>query len=324
MGVGLATAAVLPTAAGAATTLKMGTFSASSSPWADAMRKFADVVKTKTNDQYEIAVYTDAQLGDMQQLLTGTQLGTIDMAYFDVSVAAFLKGAEPLKVLIVPYLFDSPKDAARILNSDLFKGIYDQMAEKTGVRVFAAYGDRSPRAIQTTRGPIMKPEDLKGMRLRVPGIDVYQDTFETLGAKVTPLGMTEIYNALSRGIVEGQDNGFDVSLPLKFQEVAKYWSATDQVYAVTGWFISDRLWKSMSPETQAAFIEAAKQGGAVATEETDKLDAQGPYIIKQAGGTYVVPDREAFKKALANVYKDFEGKVWPDGLVEKIKAMQGH
>jgi tripartite ATP-independent transporter DctP family solute receptor len=305
-------------------TLKMGTFSAANSPWADGMREFSRIVKEKTNGRINIAVYTDAQLGDMQQLLTGMQLGTIDMAYFDVTVAAFLKGGETLMVCIVPYLFDSKEKTAQVLNSDLFKGIYEDIAAKTGVRIFAVYGDRSPRAVQTTKGPINKPEDLVGLRLRVPGIDIYKRTFETMGVKVTPMGMSDIYNGLSRGIVDGQDNGIDVSIPLKFHEVAKYWSATDHVYSGTGWFISDKLWKSLSDADRAIMTAAAKDAGLITSKATEKLEADAKDIFKQAGVTYVVPDREAFRTKLADLYKEFEGKVWPAGLIGKIRAMQGH
>lgn len=303
-------------------TLRMGTFATSTSPWGQAMRAFSEIIEKKTEGRIEISVYTDGQIGGMQQLLTGMQLGTIDMAYFDVTVAAFLKGAESIKVAIVPYLFNSKADAAKVLNSDLFQGIYGDIAANTGVRIFAAYGDRSPRAIQTTKGPIETPEDLKGLKMRVAGIDVYEHTFEKLGSQITPLGMTEIYNALSRGIVDGQDNGFELAIPPKFHEVAKYWSATDHVYGVTGWFISDQIWDQLSAEDQAIFLEAAKEAGQVSTDATNELDANGLKLLEEAGVTYTVPDRDAFRAALADIYKDFEGKVWPEGLVAKIKAIQ--
>lgn len=323
MGASLFAAAVLAAPANAADmTLRMGTFATSTSPWAQAMRAFAEGISEKTDGRIEIAVYTDGQIGGMQQLLTGMQLGTIDMAYFDVTVAAFLKGAEQIKVAIVPYLFNSKADAAKVMNSELFQRIYDDIAENTGVRIIAAYGARSPRAIQTTKGPIEKPEDLKGMKMRVAGIDVYEKTFETLGTQITPLGMTEIYNALSRGIVDGQDNGFELAIPPKFHEVAKYWSATDHVYGVTGWFISESVWNRLSAEDQAIFLDVAKAAGKVSTEATNALDEKGREILKEAGVTYTVPDRDAFRAALAGVYKEFEGEVWPEGLVEQIKAMQ--
>ncbi|MCF3933226.1 TRAP transporter substrate-binding protein [Acuticoccus sp. M5D2P5] len=303
-------------------TLRMGTFATSTSPWAQAMNAFSDIVEDRTEGRIAVEVYTDGQLGDMQQLLTGMQLGTIDMAYFDVTVAAFLKGAEEIKVAIVPYLFATKADAAMVLNSDLFQKIYADIADRTGVRIFAAYGDRSPRAIQTTKGPIETPEDLEGLRMRVAGMDIYEATFETLGTKITSLGMTEIYNALSRGIVDGQDNGFELAIPPKYHEVAKHWSATDHVYGVTGWFISEQVWNRLSDEDKAIFREAGKAAGKVSTDATNALDAQAREILEAAGVTYTEPDRAAFEEALKDVYKQFEGTTWPEGLVAQIRAMQ--
>jgi TRAP-type C4-dicarboxylate transport system substrate-binding protein len=167
------------------------------------------------------------------------------------------------------------------------------------VRIVGAYGARSPRALQTTRGPIRRPEDLRGMKLRIPPIDVFQATFEALGVQNTPLGVGEIYTALSRGLVEGQDNGFDLSIPLRFHEVAKHWSATDHGFELTGWFISNRLWNSLRPQDRNALVAAARAGGEVTTRETEALDAEGIQILRQHNVTYTVPDRDAFRAATA-------------------------
>jgi TRAP-type C4-dicarboxylate transport system substrate-binding protein len=136
------------------------------------------------------------------------------------------------------------------------------------------------------------------------------------------MGMTEIYNALSRGIVDGQDNGFELAIPPKYHEVAKHWSATDHVYGVTGWFMSDAKWQALSEGDKEVFIEAAKEAGQVSTELTAELDAQGRQILEEAGVTFTEPDREAFREALSALYKEFEGRLWPEGLVAEIRAMQ--
>jgi TRAP-type C4-dicarboxylate transport system substrate-binding protein len=128
--------------------------------------------------------------------------------------------------------------------------------------------------------------------------------------------------ALQQGVVEGQDNGFDLAMPLKFYEAAKYWCATDHVYEVTGWFISEKLWTKLNPEERKIFLEAAKEAGQVATDLVEQLDKDSIETLKKSGCTYTVPDKEAFKKAWADVYKPFEGKVWPEGMVQKIQDMQ--
>jgi TRAP-type C4-dicarboxylate transport system substrate-binding protein len=111
-------------------------------------------------------------------------------------------------------------------------------------------------------------------------------------------------------------------MPLKFHEAAKFWCATDHAYEMTGWFISEKLWTKLTAEEKKIFLDAAKEAGQLATDLVEQLDKDSIEILKKSGCTYTVPDREAFKKAWANVYKPFEGKAWPQGMVQKIQDMQ--
>lgn len=317
-----AAAAVLALPAHAERRIRIGTISSQGSPWHKAMLRFAEVADKESKGQLKVQVFTDAQLGDIGQMYSSMQLGTLEMGYFGLAALTTLKGAEPMNVLFVPYLFTSAESAEKIANTGEFKKLYEDAAAKTGIRVVGAYGQRSARAVQTTKGPIVKPEDLKGMRLRVPSIEMLKATFETLGVQVTPMGMMDIYTALSRGTVAGQDNGFDLSMPLRFQEVAKYWSATDHAYELTGWFMSDKLWRSLTDAERAALVKAAQAGGEVSTAETKKLDAESIETIRKSGGTYTVPDRAAFRNALKDVHKPYDGKLWPAGMVDRIRSAQ--
>lgn len=302
--------------------IRLATQSPGNSPWQRAMQKFADVVAAETKGEVKVKVYTDGQLGDLPQLLSGMQLGTQDMAYFALGGAFFLKDAAPLQVAYLPYLFDSKEGAAKALNSAPMKKLYEEVAQKTGVRIFAISGARSPRAIQTTKGPITRPEDLKGLKMRIPGLPIFDATFRTLGVRIVPMNMTEMFTAFSAGTIEGQDNGADLSIPFKFHEVAKYWSATDHVYEQTAWYIADKLWAKLTPAQQSAFVKASAEGGKIADAEIQKLDEQVPSIMKSANATYTVPDRDAFRKALSGVAAQFEGKVWPAGLAEQLQKAQ--
>ncbi|MEJ1977560.1 MAG: TRAP transporter substrate-binding protein [Acetobacteraceae bacterium] len=301
-------------------TLRLASIAMTNSPWHFAMNKFRDVVHEKTNGTLDVSVYTDGQLGDMSQMMSGLQLGTLDMCYVGASAPVALRGAEVLNILYVPYIFSSVTSAEAICNGEEFNAIYDKVAKATGVRTIGAWGQRSPRALQSIRGPITEPSQVKGLRLRIPISETIKAAFETLGAQIVPMGMLEIYTALSRGTIDGQDNGFDLSVPGHFYEAAKYWSATDHVYELVGWFISERLWQKLSSDEQKAVADAAKQGGQVTTDLTRKLDQDSLNILKANGCNYVVPDRDKFRAALADSHKKFDGKLWPKGMVEHVRA----
>ncbi len=302
-------------------TLRFGSPFVSGTNLHKGMLKFAEIVDRESGGKIKVQVYTDSQIGDIQQLLAGMQLGTVDMAYLGVGNSGQFKDCGALNVSYLPYLFKSKEAATEVLNGPIFQEFYDQCAKSSGTRIFAVAGARSPRAIVTTR-PVHRPEDLKGMRLRIPPIPIFRDTFETLGVKVVPLGLNEVYMVLSRGQVDGQDNGFDLTLSFRFHEVSKYWCATDHVYDVAAWYISERRWKSLTPEQQALFRRAAKESGVLVTKLGEEFDRAGREELKKAGVTYFVPDRKAFEAAWKDVYKNYEGKAWPVGLVARIKAAQ--
>ncbi len=312
----------VPAAQAADLMLRFGTPFVTNSNLHKAMEKFAEVVAQDSGGKIKVQVYADSQIGDIQQLIAGMQLGTVDMAYLGVGNSGQVKDCGALNIAYLPYLFKNKDTATRVLNGPIFRELYESCARSSGLRIFAVAGARSPRAIVTTKGPVRKPEDLKGMRLRIPPIPIFRETFETLGVKVVPLGLNEVYMALSRGQVDGQDNGFDLTLTFRFHEVSKYWSATDHVYDVAAWYISEKRWKSLTKEQQDLLQRAAQAGGKVATDLGEQFDRQGIEELKKSGVTYVVPDKAAFETAWRDVYKSYEGSAWPAGLVDRIKAAQ--
>ena len=316
-------AAAVPTVRAQGTReLRMGTPFVNGSNLHQAMQKFAEVVNGQTGGRYKVLVYTDSQIGDIQQLISGMQLGTVDMAYLGIGNGASLKGGAPLNIAYTPYLFKTKDTAREILNGPIFAEMFENLAKESGVRAFAAAGARSGRAVQSIKGPVNKPTDLNGMRLRIPPIDMFRAAFESVGVKPVPMGLADVYQALSRGQIDGQDNGFDLSLSFKWHEVAKYWSATNHCYELATWYVSDKLWQTMTAADRDTFKRAAHEGGLVATRLGEEIDRNGIEELKKAGVTYVVPDIPAFREAFKDVHKPYEGKVWPVGLVDKIRSMQ--
>jgi TRAP-type transport system periplasmic protein len=298
------------------------------SPWPTTstphagVARFVQEVDKLSKGQIKIQLYPDAQLGDIQAEVTGVQTGTIDMAYLGVGNAAVLKGGGALNVVYVPFLFKNRQVVPEIVNSPLFQEFYDSLAKESNVRVFASYGSRLPRACNTVKGPIIKPADLKGLKMRVPPVELMRATWEKLGTKPVVMGLGDIYMALSRGQIDGQENGIDAIVGYKWYEVTKFYSPLGQTFEVASYYISEKIWQTLSPAEKDILVRAAKLGGESMTKAGDDLEKQGLESMKQHGITISEPDIEAFKEALKDVYKPYEGKLWPAGLVDKIRAMQ--
>jgi TRAP-type C4-dicarboxylate transport system substrate-binding protein len=287
----------------------------------DGLIKFAETVAADSKGRIKVNVFTDSQIGDIQQLITGLQLGSIDMAMSGMGNISIFRGGGAFNVGAVPYLFRSKAAVEKVVNGPVFAPLRDEVIKGSGVRILTLGGARSARALQTVRGPVNRPDEVKDMRLRVPPVELYRAMFAKLGAKAVPTGLSDVYLALSKGQVEGQDNGFDISLPFKWHEVAKFWSATDHSFETNGWYMNEKLFQSFSDEDRNIFIKAAQAGGEVITKLGEEFDAKGVETLKTLGVTYTKPDLEPWRQACADVHKSYEGKMWPEGLVEKIRNL---
>jgi len=314
-------AAVSPAAAQHVRELRLGSPWPSTSTIHAALPVFAAAVDRESKGTIKVRIYPDSQLGDIQSLINGVQLGTVDMTYLAIGNAGVLKGGAPLNVAYVPYLFKSKAGAEKVVNSPVFQELYDNLAKESGVRIFAVYGARSPRAIQNRVRAVSKPEDLKGLKIRIPPIEGIRVAFDTMGAKPVVLGLGDTYNAIERGQVDGHENGIDAAVGYKWYEVAKYFTPTDHIFETGAFYINEKLWQSLSKEEQQIFVNAAKEGGMAMTTAGDKVEADAKKIFADNKVEITQPDKPAFEKALADVYKRFEGKVWPEGLVERIRAI---
>ncbi len=284
--------------------------------------KFAEEIDARSNGQFKVLVYPDSQLGDIQALINGLQTGTVDMTYLAIGNANVLKGGQQLNLAYVPYLFKSKAAAEQIANAPVFQKMYDDVAAQSGVRIFAVYGQRSPRGVQNSKRDIVQPADLKGLKIRIPPIDGMRAFVGTLGAQGVVMGLGDTYQGISRGQVDGHENGIDAAIAFKWYEVAKHWSETAHMYETAAWYVQEKLWQSFSAEQRRMFVEAAKAGGAVMTRLGEEIEAKGLETFKANGVKVSTPDRAAFAAALKDVYKQYEGKVWPAGMVEQIRKMQ--
>src|SRR5215470_2447635 len=130
-------ASAAPFAQAADLTLRFGTPFVTNSNLHKGMEKFAEVVAQESGGKIKVGVYPDSQIGDIQQLIAGMQLGTVDMAYLGPGNSGQLKGCGALNISYLPYLFKSKRSAEDIINGPIFAELFDQCAKASGVRIFA-------------------------------------------------------------------------------------------------------------------------------------------------------------------------------------------
>ena len=287
-----------------------------------AINQIADNVRERTNGDVNIQVFPANQLGSIGATFSALTLGTIDMTMLDVSLLGYQKGHEEFFVGQVPFLFKNQAHARRAYNSDLFDDMYARLREQKGIRVLSVAGDRAPRALNTTVGPVFSPEDAKGITMRVLSNPVSIKSFDVWGMRPTPLNFGELYLAMRQGVVEGQDNGLDVTVPNNFHEITGYYAYLNHVRSLYGWYISEKTWQRLSESARAIVIEETeKAGDMISLLGQDRMERDLATIL-DAGLKVTIPDRAAFEALSRDVYKEFEGTLWRKGLVAEILAMQ--
>lgn len=287
-----------------------------------AIVQMAENVSERTGGEVEIQVFPAGQLGSIGATFSGMGLGTIDMTLLDVSLLGYQQGHEEFFVGQVPFLFKSQEAVSKVFNSDLFADMYDRIREEKGIRVMAVAGDRAPRSLNTTKGPIFSPEDAAGIKMRVLPNPVSIASFEAWGVDPTPLAFNELYLSMRQGVVEGQDNGLDVSVPNNFQEVTSHYAMLDHVRGIYGWYIADMTWERLSEEHREIVAEEAQNAGDMVSELGAQRMEDDLATILDAGLKVTIPNRAAFEELSKDIYKEFDGTLWRAGLVDEILAMQ--
>lgn len=293
--------------------LDLATAYSADSPAGKAMKKFVDDVKTKSNGTIEINLFTDGTLGNPKDNYSSVASGDLDMTM------AGLEGldlyAPEYTFLDAPFLMRSLKQQDAILTSgigDKLKAIY----KKNGFTTLG-FHNRDVRELAGTK-PLKTLDDLKGLKLRLPGMRVYVDTWSQLGVSSTTVAMNELYTALQTKVAEACEGGYEQMATLKLYEVQPYIMETDHVYEFVGLYINNKVFDKMTPEQKKILEDCAKED----LKYADQLAAESREQYKEQcvskGVQIVQVDRDAFRKALEDYYKEQFKNKWNVTTYEEI------
>ncbi|MEI4487552.1 TRAP transporter substrate-binding protein [Frigidibacter sp. MR17.14] len=297
-------------------TLKLGHLANEQNIWHKASVKFGEELSALTDGRIKVEVYPNETLGKEVDLINGMQLGTADMTITGES----LQNWAPMAALLaLPYAYTSLEQMDEVASGEIGKEIEAQIIDKAGVRPIA-YFARGPRELTSNR-PITKPEDLNGLKMRVPNVPLFLNVWQALGAQPTPMAFSEVFTSLQNGTIEAQENPLALIQSANFNEVQKNINMTDHVRSWIYLTISELTWEKLSEDDQKAVMEAAKR----AQEYERGLFADNETAIRKdleaKGVTFTEVDQAAFAaKAKDAVLSGVSEEIRP--TVEKIFAMQ--
>ncbi len=294
---------------------------------------FAAYVKEKTNGAIDIKTFPMSQLGGETSLAEQVQAGTLEIA--SVTTAVLSNHAPQVAIMDLPFVWPDRKTAYAVIDDEEFQQkLFSYLAPKGFIGI--GWTENEFRDISNSKRDIRKPEDLKGIKIRVMNSPIYIDTFKQLGASVTDLPFPEIYNALQSGTIDAQENPLLTTILIKATEVNKFVSITNHILTECVIIVTPDFWKKLSADQQKIFKEAAK----VCIKVNREVDAELMKKLPQSGLSVeefckkndvkvvqLTPEeREAFKQATKPIWDKYRPIVGPelfDFFMAKVKAHSG-
>jgi tripartite ATP-independent transporter DctP family solute receptor len=298
--------------------LRIGFLFAKDSQLGEGAKRFANDIAKQTNGRYRIEMYPNATAGGEVEMIKDVQLGHLDIGF--ITNAPFSGIIPEMGIFDISFLFRDAGHAHRTLDGPIGDEYLAKFKEHSMVGL--AWGENGMRHITNSKHPINKPDDLKGLKMRVPQSPVMIAAFKAMGADAQPLGFPALYGALQSHQFDGEENPLAVIIASHFDRVQKNLTLSGHVYSWAAVVMSPQAWDSLSEEDRRIFVAAAKAGGIASREAAAKAEADGVAMLKKAGMEVVASvDRAAFEKAVQPANAE-AAKQFGEKNIERIRAVQ--
>lgn len=285
------------------------------SPSGEALKEFAKLANEYSNGTVEVDTFFGSELGSLTAAVESMTQGTIDIVTTGTS---YFSGYVPqIQVFELPYIFDSNEEARKTLDSEPGDKIKELFPEK-GIQLLC-YWESGLRHVSNNRGPIVTPEDMKGLKIRTVVSTTQQKTWESFGAIPMAIDMNEVFTALQQGTVDAQENTLAQIVSTKMYEVQKYLSLTDHAYTPMPFCISKMTWDKLSDDQKDAVQRAAEEARDLQRKLDDKSDMENVEFLKEKGVIVEEnPDKKAFSELTQPVYDLFVEQTGTDEYLKMV------
>lgn len=289
-------------------------------PWGQAADKWVELVDERSEGRINMKIYSNSQLvsGDQTKEFSAMRSGLIDMAVG--STINWSPQVPELNLFSLPFLMPDYPAIDTITQGEVGEAVFAAI-QKRGVTPLA-WGENGFRELSNSKRAISEPADVEGLKIRVVGSPLFQDTFNALGANPTQMSWADAKPALTTGAVDGQENPLSVFDVARIDQVGQehltlwHYMADPLVFAV-----NNRVWATFSADDQALLKKAAIDAGQWEIEKSrSELDATLA-AIKERGVTVTEltsTQRDAFINATQSVYQEWSPRIGED-LVKKAQ-----
>ncbi|MBK1783668.1 DctP family TRAP transporter solute-binding subunit [Prauserella cavernicola] len=288
-----------------------------SSTWYQASQRFADALERESDGRMQLKVFTSEQLsaGDpaagVEQLMSGSK----DFSYNSTIIYA---GIDPrFGAINAPFLYQDYEDADRAIESGA-REAYEDLCAEYGVKMLG-FGESGFRQVSNNVRPVRTPDDLDGIKIRIPGIGLFTDIYRGMGANPTTMNFSEVFTSLQQGTIEGQENPMDVIASSGLAEVQEYLTVWNYVYDPLVLGMNQELFDSLGEADQRIVLDAAEEANDFQVQAS--RDLEQTEIDRHAGLMDVtrLTDEQvnAFRTAMQPLYDEYE-PVWGETLTSAV------
>jgi TRAP-type transport system periplasmic protein len=239
-------------------------------------------VEEKSNGTLKVQIYPAGQLGNATTVLEGLRFGSVDLGVVhDGGISGMYKAFD---IFAMPYLFKNQKVAWSVLDGPFGKEFAEGMRKETNIRL-AAYADNGIRHFTNSKKAISKPDDLKGMKMRVQPSPVFIELVKSLGASPSAIDWAELPAALSQGTVDGQENGVTNILAASLFQSQKHVTLDGHVYSLHAYLVSDGFYQSLTADQKKVFDEGVVIAKTIHRNRTAEQDMNAGKILAEKGMT---------------------------------------
>ncbi len=279
---------------------------------AKSLKKVVDNINERAEGSLELQLFTGGILpigkDGMEQVVQGSDWILVDGVNF-------LGDYVPdYNAVTGPFLYKTFDEYLAMMDTPLVEGLTKQ-AEEKGIKVISTdwlFGFRS----MMTKKPITKPEDMKGLNIRVPTSQLYTYTIEAMGGNPVSMPYPDTYAAIQQGVIDGVEGSIMTYYGTGQYENVKEYSLTNHLLGVSAVTISNDLWNSLTEEQRTIIQEEFDKGAQDNLEATIKLEEEYAELLKAEGVNFHEVDTEAFVEAAAPVFDKFDK--WTPGIYDEI------
>ena len=316
-----AIAALLASTAQAETEWRMATKMPVDSPEGQVFERFAELTEKYTDGELAITVFPNEQLGKEDAVLEQLQANIVQIY---AEGFGYMKKWEPaLAWVSAAFAFDDYDHWQRFMSSEMVSGWFDSAAEVSGVRPL---GDptrvlRGPFRVMVSNVPVDTADAIEGIKLRMHENKVAIETWDHLGAEVITLPWTEVYQGISKDVVQAVNSPIALVESMRFNEVADHITRHDEYWQSIGFMVNEEALNALSDETRAGLMRAYEETGDYSQELMLSVADESIARMQEAGATYTVLDTAPLVERMRGFYEDMAASGGlPEGFMEAVEA----